>query len=470
MVFSSLAFLCAFFPTVFVLHLILPSWKLKNALLIVSSLLFYAYGEPIYVVLMLVSSVFAGGAGVILGACRGAAARRVVLAVSLLVNLGMLGVFKYAGWLVESVNAVTGANVPNPGSALPIGISFYTFQALSYIIDVYRKDVEPQSSLPSVLLYISFFPQLIAGPIVKYHDVAGQLRRREVTLDGVATGLRRFAVGLGKKVLIANTMAITADAVFGADPSSVNVAVAWIGAIAYLLQIYFDFSGYSDMAIGMARMFGFHYQENFDHPYASASVKEFWRRWHISLSTWFKEYVYIPLGGNRISKGRTVFNKITVFFLCGLWHGANWTFVVWGLLHGLFLMLEEYLPVKRLPRPVGVLYTLLVVCLTFVIFRSETFGQAFFMLSQMVIGFHFEAEAVSFALRQLTPLFVGTVLVAAVASTPVAQALQRRLQTKPLAVQKAASCAGYVGALALIALSLLQLSGGGYNPFIYFRF
>lgn len=337
MIFSSLEFLCVFLPVVFILYCIIPNRRARNAILIVASLLFYAYGEPVYVFLMLGSVV------VNYLIARGIDAsknhKKAVLAVSVAANLGALGVFKYAGFIVENLNRLTSADLPVPNLALPIGISFFTFQALSYVIDVYRGEVKVQKNLAHVLLYISFFPQLIAGPIVKYKDIYEAIENRKQEASQVADGFRRFIFGLGKKVLIANTVGEVADAIFTADQGSINIAVAWIAALAYMLQIYYDFSGYSDMAIGLGKMFGFQFKENFLYPYGSLSMKEFWRRWHISLSTWFKEYLYIPLGGNRKGKFRTCVNKIIVFFFTGLWHGASWTFIIWGLWHGLFFAL-----------------------------------------------------------------------------------------------------------------------------------
>jgi alginate O-acetyltransferase complex protein AlgI len=501
MVFSSLTFLCVFLPAVFLGYLVLPWMKARNALLILASLVFYAYGEPVYVFLMLISSLANWAFGMMIGAGSGAGSgvgsgagsgknsgknsdensgkrrsRKALVALAVIVNLGFLAVFKYAGMAAASLGVLMGGNPPFAALALPIGISFYTFQALSYVIDVYRGETLPQKSFARVLLFISFFPQLIAGPIIKYHDVEAQLAERTVTVDGIARGLRRFSVGLAKKVLIANTLGSVADAVYAAPQSEINVAVAWIGALAYLAQIYFDFSGYSDMAIGLARVFGFTYRENFEYPYTSRTVKEFWRRWHISLSTWFKEYLYIPLGGNQKGRARAVLNKLIVFGLCGLWHGASWTFVVWGLFHGLFLLLEEYLPLKRLPRVLGWAYALLVVCVGFVLFRSETFAQALFMLGQMFTGFHFEHMAVARASWMLDPFTLSITLVAIIAATPVARVVSGRLKrmsraSRPVArVASYVSHASYIGSLVLFALCLLALSGGGYNPFIYFRF
>ncbi len=465
MVFSSLTFLCIFLPLVFLGHTLLPSMRLKNGLLIVASLLFYAYGEPIYVLLMFASTVANWAFGRALGSSEDKQKRRIILGAAVVLNLAFLAVFKYASMFVMNINAILPLALPDPQIALPIGISFYTFQAMSYIIDVYRGQVQAQKSYPRVLLYISFFPQLIAGPIVKYHDIENQLVERHATLEDIALGLRRFCVGLAKKVLIANTMAVTVDSLFSADPSSVNVLVAWLAAIAYVLQIYFDFSGYSDMAIGMARMFGFHFKENFCYPYAATSIKEFWRRWHISLSTWFKEYLYIPLGGNRHGRFRTVFNKLIVFFLCGLWHGAAWTFVVWGLIHGFFLLLEEYIPIRKLPKPLGWLYTLLVVTVAFVLFRADTFAQGGLFIQQMFSGFHFEYASTALFMRQLNPVFVVTLFVALFAALPIAPCLKERFgERHELRV------VSFVASLVLLGVCILALSGGGYNPFIYFRF
>ncbi len=466
MVFSSLTFLCVFFPAVFLIYQVLPGMRSKNALLIVASLVFYAYGEPVYVVLMLASTIVNWALGLVLGRTESSAARRIFLAVAVVANLGCLCVFKYADMVVNTFNGITGLNVASPDIALPIGISFYTFQALSYVIDVYRGEVEGQKNYAHVLLYIAFFPQLIAGPIIKYHDIEDQLATRHASLEDKALGFRRFCFGLGKKVLIANTMAVAVDSIFGADPSQINILGAWIAAIAYLMQIYFDFSGYSDMAIGMARMFGFTFKENFRYPYASCTIKEFWRRWHISLSTWFKEYVYIPLGGNRKGRPRAVFNKLVVFFTCGLWHGASWTFVVWGLIHGLFLLLEEYIPIKKLPKPIGLLYTLLVVCTAFVLFRADGFGQGIAIIGQMYTGFHFDYASMELAVRQLTPVFVIALVFAIAAAAPIKPWFEARFDAARPAVRIASYAVGIVLLIACVA----SLSGGGYNPFIYFRF
>lgn len=463
MVFSSITFISVFLPIVFFLHWALPDIRWKNGLLLLASLLFYAYGEPVYVLLMVCSAF----ANYILGkfACEGCACRKIAMIMAILINIGLLAVFKYAGFLAELLNGLGMRKIPVPQIRLPIGISFFTFQALSYVIDVYQGTTRAQEKFSKVLLYISFFPQLIAGPIVKYHDMAAEIDDRKVTAAGAAFGMRRFIEGLSKKVLIANTLGQTADLLFSADPSRINVLTAWLAALSYLLQIYFDFSGYSDMALGMGEMFGFHFRENFHYPYQADSMREFWRRWHISLSGWFREYLYFPLGGSRKGRGRTVLNKFIVFFCTGLWHGANVTFVVWGLYHGFFLMLEEYFPVfykKGLRMTVfRRIYTLLTVTVGFVIFRADTLAQGLHMIKEMFIGFHFEATAVSLGVQQLTPLFLITLGVGGVAALPVREYLQTR---------KGYEVYSWLCSIAGLLLCLLNLSGNTYNPFIYFRF
>lgn len=467
MVFSSLTFLCVFFPVVFVLYYLMPSLAAKNFLLIISSLLFYAYGEPAYVILMIGSASMNYLYGIWLGRTG---KRKLVLALALCTNFLILGVFKYADMLINTCNYLTGAEIPLLKVSLPIGISFFTFQALSYVVDVYRNQVKAQKNYGNMLLYISFFPQLIAGPIVKYHDIEQQISNRKYNVEETAAGFRRFIIGLSKKVLLSNVAALAADAVFAAELSRINILSAWIGALAYLFQIYFDFSGYSDMAIGLGHMFGFTFQENFNYPYISCNVQEFWRRWHISLSTWFKEYLYIPLGGNRKGKVRTYINKLTVFFCTGLWHGASWTFVVWGLYHGLFLLLEGILPVKKLPKVLGHIYTILVVCAGFVVFRAETLRQGLALIGKMFTGMVFTPETVSFAMRLLNPLFLLVMLVCIIASCPVARLGEKLPERYRDTVYRILTPGTYVGSILLLILCILSLSSGTYNPFIYFRF
>ncbi len=475
MVFSSLEFLCVFLPVVFILYTVIPTVKVKNALLILASLLFYAYGETLYVFLMIASSLVNYLCALWTSKSRGKQ-KKAAIAVAVIVNLGVLGVFKYTGFLVSSFNGLTGLSISVPEIALPIGISFFTFQALSYVIDVYRGTVEVQKNYFKVLLYICFFPQLIAGPIVKYRDINDQINEREQSVEKVARGLRRFICGLAKKVLIANTMGAAADAVFNSDVSFLSQLGAWIGIISYIFQIYYDFSGYSDMAIGLGLMFGFEFKENFNYPYGASSVKDFWRRWHISLSTWFKEYLYIPLGGNRKGKMRAAINRIIVFFCTGLWHGANWTFVLWGLWHGLFLLIEEYLPpMKKLPRAIGHIYTMLVVTLGFVLFRADNVLFGFKYIIKMFSFTGYGESASNLFIEQLTPWFIVILLVAVIGCAPI-KSLSDRLRkafysemqiSKPY---KTVSAVLYALSFVGLCWCILRLSPGNYNPFIYFRF
>lgn len=464
MVFSSLTFLCIFLPVVLALYYLLPTLRIRNVLLIAVSLLFYAYGEPVYVLLMIASIIINYIFGRLLGT-ENKKRRQWILAIAVVINIGLLVVFKYLDMMVQTVNQLSGSEIPLVGLALPIGISFFTFQALSYVIDVYRREVEPQKNLWNVMLYISFFPQLIAGPIVKYHDIQEQIDNRNTDVKEIAEGLRRFIIGLSKKVLISNTMAVTADALFAAGAGELNILSAWIAAIAYMLQIYFDFSGYSDMAIGLGHMFGFRFLENFRYPYISVNMQEFWRRWHISLSTWFKEYLYIPLGGNRKGKARTCLNKMIVFFSTGLWHGANWTFVLWGLWHGVFLLFEQVCPVKKLPKVLAHIYALLVVCVGFVMFRADTFGQGMFMIGTMFGGWEFSSVQMAIVWEQLTPIFLVTLVVAVFGSAPlIPKAAEACLVRENL--RKPATYFSYMASFVLLILCMLSLSSGTYNLFI----
>lgn len=464
MVFSSMVFLCVFLPAAFCLHLLLPGMRAKNFLLVVASLVFYAYGEPIYVILLVASSAGNYILARLTGECP--KIRKLTMTLAVVINLGLLVIFKYSGFLVDTFNSVTGAGIPVPQVRMPIGISFFTFQALSYVIDVYRGDASVQKNFGKVLLYISFFPQLIAGPIVKYHDVEAEINNRKQTPEEIGKGIRRFIAGLSKKVLIANTMGLVADNLFGAAATGITGPGAWLGAVSYMLQIYFDFSGYSDMALGLGMMFGFHFHENFDYPYISASIREFWRRWHMSLSGWFKEYLYIPLGGNRRGKFRTVVNKMIVFVCTGIWHGASFNFLFWGIYHGFFLMLEEYIPFigkkgGKLKSFFQHVYALLVVCVGFVFFRADTMKQGCFWIREMFTDFGWKASAMSLTLQQLTPVYLVTLAAALVAAVPVNSMLKKYKWYEGFT---------YVLSLASFALCVLSLAGGTYNPFIYFRF
>ena len=468
MTFSSLTFLFLFLPVTFLLYALIPVHRVRNLILAAASLIFYAFGEPVAVMIMLISIVLNYLFGLGAAGFRWSKAA-VVLAV--VVNIGLLVFYKYTGFLTEILNSVAGLALPVPRIRLPIGISFFTFQGLSYVIDVYRDKKNVQKSLFSVLLYISFFPQLIAGPIVRYADIAAQIRQREFTPQRISRGLCRFLFGLAKKVLIANQMGLIADKVFSYAPGSIGTAAAWLGSVCYCLQIFFDFCGYSDMAIGLGCVFGFDFRENFNYPYIAASIQDFWRRWHISLSTWFKEYVYIPLGGNRKGSARTTLNKWIVFFLTGLWHGASFTFILWGLWHGLWQMLETWqiIPTKKAWfKPLGHLYTLLVVLVGFVFFRADTLSQGFGILGAMFSPSAGAAAANGeiFALLSV-PVWLSFAF-ALLLSTPVFRLLRQRAEA--LGCLRAYNCLSYGGSLVLFALSVLSLVSSSYNPFIYFRF
>ena len=379
MLFSSIVFLFTFLPAVLVLYYLLPE-RFHNPVLLLASLIFYAWGEPVYIFLMLLSILFNYFSG--LDIARNLTDRRLAkrsLIFNIVVNIAILGFFKYEGFVLDSLNAVLPVHITYHPLALPIGISFYTFQILSYIIDVYRGNVKVQKNILNFALYVTMFPQLIAGPIVQYADVEEQLVNRESSWDKFGEGCMYFIRGLAKKVLLANTSGMIFTEVTGLGKGNVSVLSAWLGAFAYMFQIYFDFSGYSDMAVGLGKMFGFEFCMNFNYPYIAKSITEFWRRWHISLSSWFRDYVYIPLGGNRVSKSRHIFNLMVVWFLTGLWHGAAWNFVAWGLYYGIILIIEKYIlsPVlDKLPSVVRHIYSIVLVVIGWVLFFSPSLGGA----------------------------------------------------------------------------------------------
>ena len=469
MVFSSAVFLFIFLPVVFVLSRVLPGIRAKNILLLIASLLFYAFGEPVYILLMLASIVVNFTAGRLLPLC-GKGLDKLVLALAVVLNLGMLSLFKYTDFFLTTVNQVFSLEIPLTGIALPVGISFFTFQGLSYVIDVYRDREMCAKSIVKLALYISLFPQLIAGPIVIYHDVANQIDHRETTPELTADGVRRFVLGLGKKLLLANTAGRMADLVFTATAQQLDMRVAWLGALCYCLQIYFDFSGYSDMAIGLGRMFGFQFLENFNYPYVSSSIKEFWRRWHISLSSWFRDYLYIPLGGNRKGKLRTEVNKGIVFFCTGLWHGASWNFVLWGLWHGVFIILEDLLPKGgKVRRAIGHVTTPLIVLLGFVLFRADTLGDAGRIFSQMFTGVDFTLQSDALLRTLLSPLNILTVVLGTVFSLPLLPKMKAYAQGEGKAAA-ALRAGSYLACGGLFLLCVMNLAGSAFNPFIYFRF
>lgn len=478
MVFSSLSFISIFLPVVLILYWILPGIRVRNFLLLFASLVFYAYGEPVYVFLMigtvLLNYLWA------LGMERFPGGKKAFLLLAVLQNLGVLGVYKYSGFLMELWNGWTGMELPVPQLSLPIGISFFTFQAMSYVIDVYRGGTKAQRNLFRLMLYVSLFPQLIAGPIVKYHDVEQELSERTLSLSETMLGIRRFVTGLGKKVLIANYMAVVADTLFAADPLQVNILGAWLGAVAYMLQIYFDFSGYSDMAIGLGWMFGFHFKENFRYPYGAVSMRDFWRKWHISLSGWFREYLYFPLGGNRKGRLRTCINKIIVFACTGIWHGANVTFLFWGLYHGFFLMLEEYIPFFRreggkVKKAVLHLYVVLAVLVGFVFFRADTMAQGVLWVKTMFSGFCFDNASMQLWLSLLTPVHLTAMAAGILAAGPLGELLTSRVAAVSRGEDRGVVWTvleklTWVLVPVLLLLCVMNLAGGTYNPFIYFRF
>ena len=461
MLFSSIPFLYYFLPVVLILYFLAPKW-LKNTVLLVVSLVFYAWGEPMYVFLMIGTIGLFYGCGLAIGKCVRQTWKKFWLTVSVVISLALLAVFKYADFFLGSVNAITGAGIPLLRLALPIGISFYTFQCLSYTVDVYRGTARVQKDPISFGAYVALFPQLIAGPIVRYVDIARELDDRTHSWEDVALGLRRFLVGLGKKILIANQLGELTN--LFRESTEKSVLFYWIYAIAFTLHIYFDFSGYSDMAIGLGRVFGFRFIENFNYPYLSRSISEFWRRWHMSLGSWFRDYVYIPLGGNRVSGGRWVFNIFVVWMLTGLWHGAAWNFVLWGLLYAVFLLLEKWVPaLQKLPDILRRFYVLLIVVLGFVLFNATDLQQAISDIGGMFGfgGVPLVTGQTLYYLRSYGILFV----VAVVGATPLVRNIARKVEHTPVAA--------VLEPVALILLLLVcsaYLVDGSFNPFLYFRF
>ena len=509
MVFSSVLFLFLFLPVVLALYylLVVPAQlagrkvgvRLGNLFLLLASLVFYAWGEQWFVFVMIGSILLDYGCGLaISGALKDSPrpvellerggprtrGQKLALFLSIAGNLSVFGFFKYFNFGIENVNAIAeGLGLHWLVSedvlqiTLPLGISFYTFQSLSYTIDVYRGDARASRNLLDFACFVTLFPQLVAGPIVRYRDIAAQLRERVVTRSDFAAGVTRFVLGLAKKVLVANTVAIAADEIFAIPEAHMTPGLAWLGVLCYTLQIYFDFSAYSDMAIGLGRMFGFRLLENFNYPYIASSVQDFWRRWHMSLSTWFRDYLYIPLGGNRGSQGRTYFNLFLVFFLCGLWHGASWTFVAWGMLHGAFLVVERLglsQLLKRCPRFIRHAYTLLVVMVGWVLFRAETFAEASVFLRAMA-GSSRGAGDLYFVGLYLNRELALTLCLGVLFSLPVLPWLAGKY--RELSQDAGSTLVVFGGQLVrlsvlglLFAACAVSLAAGTYNPFIYFRF
>lgn len=468
MLFSSIVFLFTFLPAVMILYYLLPV-RFRNVILLLASLVFYAWGEPVYLFLMLLSILFNYFSG--LDIARNLQDKRAAkrsLVFNLIINLAVLGFFKYEGFVLDTLNGILPVHISYHALPLPIGISFYTFQILSYIIDVYRGNVKVQTNLPNFALYVTMFPQLIAGPIVQYADVDEQLASREVSRTKFGEGSMYFIRGLAKKVLLANTSGMIFTEVSGLAKGNIAVMTAWLGAFAYMFQIYFDFSGYSDMAIGLGKMFGFEFNMNFNYPYVSKSITEFWRRWHISLSSWFRDYVYIPLGGNRVSKIKHIRNLLIVWFLTGLWHGAAWNFVAWGLYYGVILIIEKYLlsPVlDRLPDVVRHIYSIVLVVIGWVLFFSSSFGQAADYIRVM-----FGAGAHGFADRESMYLLTSNLilwLILIFGSTPLVHfRYEHMLRSKKWNT----TIINSVVYVALFIVCIAYLVTETYNPFLYFRF
>ena len=459
MIFSSIPFLYYFLPAVLAVYFLTPR-RGKNAVLLLSSLFFYGWGEPKLLWLMVFTIAVFYLCGLAIG--RSETHKKAWLILSIAVGVGLLGLFKYADFFITSLNAATGLSLPLLKLALPVGISFYTFQCLSYTVDVYRGAVPPQKNPISFGAYVALFPQLIAGPIVRYADVARELEERTHSWENVGLGLRRFVIGLSKKVILADNLAMLAKLCReSAEPS---VAFTWVYAIAFTLNIYFDFSGYSDMAIGLGQIFGFHFPENFNYPYLSKSVTEFWRRWHISLGSWFRDYVYIPLGGNRVSKGKWVRNILTVWMLTGLWHGAAWNFVLWGLLFAALLLAEKALPgLQRLPGVLRHGYVLLAVILSFVLFNADTLTQAGRDFAALFgfAGLPLFTKETGYYLRSYAPLLV----IACVGTTPLV-----KLMAQKMGENRAVQMLEPVLWLGLLLICTAYLVDGSFSPFLYFRF
>ena len=465
MLFSSLEFLFIFLPLLCIPYIWVKNIRFRNCILIIFSLIFYAFGEPKAVVLMLASIIVNYTFALLITRFKNMS--KILLVVSVIFNLAFLFWYKYTGFFISNVNNIFSLNIEIPVIHLPIGISFFTFQAMSYVIDVYRKDTDVQKNPFYLLLYICLFPQLIAGPIIKYHDIASQIDKRETNWNTYINGSRIFLFGLFKKVLIANSCGMLWESILNSDILAISVATAWIGAIFYAFQIYFDFSGYSDMAIGLGKIFGFDFLANFNYPYISRSIREFWRRWHISLSTWFKEYLYIPLGGNRKGSLRTYINLLIVFFCTGFWHGASWNFIIWGMWHGFFSVAERFFLGKMLDNTrykiINHIYTLSVVVIGFAIFAITDSTQLILYLKAM-FGLNgnglFDNNFLFILINNLVIIFTAVLL-----STPIYIYMRERLPRSKM--MNFVYGAIYI---ALFIVVIANLVGASYNPFLYFRF
>lgn len=471
MLFSSVEFIFIFLPIVIFVYYVLlkKSRTLQNIFLTFSSLFFYAWGEPKFVIIMIISILINWYLAIRVDKKRqNKKAVKLLLCITIIINLSILFIFKYLMFTLTNINNIFGSNLSVPNITLPIGISFFTFQAISYVIDVYRKNGEVQKNPLNVALYIAFFPQLIAGPIVRYETIAKQIKSRQETFDDFASGVCRFVVGLGKKVLLSNTLAIVADNAFNMNSiNELSVSMAWLGAIAYTFQIYYDFSGYSDMAIGLGKMFGFSFLENFNYPYISKSISEFWRRWHISLGSWFRDYVYFPLGGSRVdTKKRLLFNLFVVWFLTGIWHGANWTFIIWGIMYFVLISIEKLIGFEKKFNKLSFIkhiYTMFFVILGWVIFRSSNITEAFSYMGKM---FGVRASGIFdayFYLNIVENLIF--IIVATIFSAPIYKIIKKKVKEN-----KFIAPIYVMGMLILFIVAISYILKGAYNPFIYFNF
>ena len=465
MVFSSFTFLFIFLPLVLLTYFLAKKRQYRNIVLLIFSLIFYAWGEPVYVLLMLLSIIV--NYLIALKIERNKKGKNKWMIIDVIFNLGIIGFFKYGNFIIQNINSIFHSNIGDMNLALPIGISFYTFQVLSYVIDVYRKTVPAQKSIVNLGMYVTLFPQLIAGPIVRYETVAEEIENRKENFSEVVEGLKRFFIGLGKKVLIANQMALIADTIYGGDLATTGTVTLWLAAISYTLQIYFDFSGYSDMAIGLGRIFGFHFLENFNYPYVAKSITDFWRRWHISLSTWFRDYVYIPLGGNRVSKFKWLRNILVVWLLTGLWHGASWNFILWGVYYGIILMIEKVFLgriIEKLPKVLQHIYALFFIIIGWVIFRVEDFSQMGIVLQKM---FTWQASGIIDNIVLNFDIFSSLlyILIGIIGSMPLlAKVGEKTKQTNSYLI------VSNLWSFGIFMLSICFLLVATYNPFIYFRF
>ncbi len=465
MLFSSINFLYYFLPCVLILYFLVPT-KYKNSILLISSLSFYFYGEPIYILVMLAAIVSSYIHGILIN--KYPKHKKIFLISSIIISLGALGLFKYSNFAITNINQLLGTNIKLLNLALPIGISFYTFQILSYVIDVYKGKVPVQKNIIKLATYVSLFPQLIAGPIVRYIDVEKELTNREHTFENFSTGITRFCIGIAKKVLIANQLGELCQIFLQTDEKS--ILFYWIYGISFSLQIYFDFSAYSDMAIGLGKIFGFHFLENFNYPYISKSITEFWRRWHISLGTWFKDYVYIPLGGNRVGKLKLIRNILVVWMLTGFWHGAEWTFIFWGLLFGILLMIEKLFLLNKLekaPKIVGHIYVLFIIMISFIIFNAGSIGEA---INQIVGLFGANGETfinhyTVYYLKNYLVIFV----IAIIGATPFVKNAINHVKENGK-IRKIVNILEPITVVVLLLVVTAYLVDSSYNPFLYFRF